>query len=143
MNNPYTIAAVWIGLAFAAAMIAGWTGISVSLVEILVGVAAGNIFHLSSAEWITFLAGFGSALLTFLAGAEIEPSVIRRRWRETSSIGVIVFLLPFLGVLLFVYLVVGWNFHQAEIAGLALSTTVVSLSGTRFLTGLRGAARLG
>ncbi len=127
MDNPYSIAAVWMGLAFAAAMIAGWTGISVSLIEILVGVAAGNAFHLGSNEWITFLAGFGSGLLTFLAGAEIEPAVIRRNWRSTFSIGVIAFLLPFLGVLAYVYLVAGWNFRQSEIAGIALSTTSVAV----------------
>jgi Kef-type K+ transport system membrane component KefB len=127
MDNPYAVAAVWMGLAFVAAMVAGWTGISVSLVEIVVGVAVGNAVHLQTTEWITFLAGFGSGLLTFLAGAEIEPSVIRRRWRETFSIGLIAFFLPFLGVLAFVYFVAGWQFRQAEIAGIALSTTSVAV----------------
>jgi Kef-type K+ transport system membrane component KefB len=127
MDNPYTIAAVWMGLAFLAAMVAGWTGLSVSLVEILVGVAIGNLVHLSSTEWITFLASFGAGLLTFLAGAEIEPSVIRRSLPQTFSIGIIAFLVPFLGVLAFAYLVVGWNLQQAEIAGIALSTTSVAV----------------
>jgi Kef-type K+ transport system membrane component KefB len=127
MENPYTIAAVWIGLAFLAAMVAGWTGLSVSLVEILVGVAVGNLFHLKTTEWITFLAGFGSGLLTFLAGAEIEPSVIRRRWRETFSVGVVAFFLPFAGCMAFAYLVAGWDFRAAEIAGIALSTTSVAV----------------
>jgi Kef-type K+ transport system membrane component KefB len=127
VDNAYSIAAAWMGLAFVAAMVAGWTGISVSLLEILVGVTVGNIFHLKTNEWITFLAGFGSGLLTFLAGAEIEPSVIRKRWRETFSIGVIAFILPFLGVLTFVYFVAGWQYRQAEIAGLALSTTSVAV----------------
>lgn len=127
MDNPYAIAAVWIGLAFLAAMIAGWTGISVSLVEILVGVAAGNLLHLSTNEWIVFLAGFGAGLLTFLAGAEIEPTVIRRRWRETFSIGLLAFFLPFLGVMAFAYFLAGWSFQQAEIAGIALSTTSVAV----------------
>src|SRR5438105_15401250 len=127
MDNPYTIAAIWMGIAFIAAMLAGWTGISVSLLEILVGVAVGNIFHLGTTEWIAFLAGFGSALLTFLAGAQIAPGVIRRRWRETFSIGAIAFFLPFLGVMAFAYFVAGWHFHQAEIAGIALSTTSVAV----------------
>ena len=127
VDNPYAIAAVWMGLAFLAAMIAGWTGLSVSLVEILVGVAVGNLFHVTSTEWIIFLAGFGSALLTFLAGAEIEPSVIRRRWHETFSIGLVAFFLPFFGVMAFAYLIAGWSFQQAEIAGIALSTTSVAV----------------
>lgn len=127
MNNPYSIAAVWMGLAFVAAMVAGWTGVSVSLIEILIGVAVGNAFHITSTVWIDFLAGFGSALLTFLAGAEIEPSVIRRRWRETFSIGLIAFFLPFLGVIAVVYFAAGWQFRAAEIAGIALSTTSVAV----------------
>jgi Kef-type K+ transport system membrane component KefB len=127
MDNPYTIAAIWMGLAFAAAMVAGWTGVSVSLVEILVGVAAGNLFDIGTREWITFLAGFGSALLTFLAGAEIEPSVIRNHWRETLSIGVVAFALPFAGVLALAYFAAGWNLRQSEIAGIALSTTSVAV----------------
>ncbi|HTE83742.1 MAG TPA: cation:proton antiporter [Dehalococcoidia bacterium] len=127
MDNQYTIAAIWMGLAFVAAMLAGWTGISVSVLEILVGVAAGNFLHLGTNTWIVFLAGFGSVLLTFLAGAEIDPSVLRRRWRETFSIGAIAFFLPFLGVMAFAYFVAGWKFHQAEIAGIALSTTSVAV----------------
>lgn len=64
-------------------------GIAVSLVEILVGVAAGNLFHVPSATWIDFLAGFGSGLLTFLAGAEIEPQVVGKHWRQTLSIDLV------------------------------------------------------
>lgn len=98
MDNAYAVAALWVGLAFLAAMIAGWTGLSVSLAEILVGVAAGNLLHLKTTEWISFLAGFGSGLLTFLAGAEIEPGIVRRHWRETFAIGLLAFFLPFAGV---------------------------------------------
>jgi len=127
MDNAYAVAALWVGLAFLAAMIAGWTGLSVSLAEILVGVAAGNLLHLKTTEWISFLAGFGSGLLTFLAGAEIEPGIVRRHWRETFAIGLLAFFLPFAGVWAFAYLVAGWGLRQAEIAGIALSTTSVAV----------------
>ena len=83
MNNPYMIAAVWMGLAFLAAVIAGRTGLAVALVEIVVGIVAGNLFDVKTTTWIDFLAGFGSGLLTFLAGAEIDPSVIRNHWKQT------------------------------------------------------------
>jgi Kef-type K+ transport system membrane component KefB len=52
-------------------------GISVALVEIFLGFVAGNCgAHFGFAifqpnAWINFLAGFGSVVLTFLAGAEI------------------------------------------------------------------------
>jgi Kef-type K+ transport system membrane component KefB len=127
MDNPYSIAALWMGLAFIAAIIAIRTGISVSLVEIIVGIVVGNVFHVASREWIDFLAGFGSGLLTFLAGAELEPEVLRSRLSQVLVMGVIAFLLPFAGALLFAYYVAGWQFHAAEIAGIALSTTSVAV----------------
>jgi Kef-type K+ transport system membrane component KefB len=127
LSNPYTIAALWLGLAFLAAVIAGRAGLAVALVEIVVGVIAGNAFELKSTPWIDFLAGFGSGLLTFLAGAEIEPSVIKNHWKQTLSIGFVSFLLPFLLAMAFARWVVGWNLHAAEIAGIALSTTSVAV----------------
>jgi Kef-type K+ transport system membrane component KefB len=127
MNNPYAIAAVWMGLAFVAAVIAGRTGLAVALVEIVIGIFAGNLFDVKTTVWIDFLAGFGSGLLTFLAGAEIDPSVIRNHWKQTLSIGFISFLLPFLGAVAFARWVVGWDMRAAEIAGIALSTTSVAV----------------
>jgi Kef-type K+ transport system membrane component KefB len=87
MDNPYTVAAVWMGLAFIASIVAIRTGVSVSLIEIVVGVIVGNAFHISSTEWIDFLAGFGAGLLTFLAGAELEPEILRKRLPETMAMG--------------------------------------------------------
>lgn len=127
LNNPQLLAAAWMALALAASMISLRIGISVSLVEILVGVLAGNFLHLHSNDWTTFLAGFGSVLLTFLAGAEIDPAVVRRRVRETASIGVVAFFAPFLAAMGFAYFVAGWDLRAAEIAGIALSTTSVAV----------------
>ena len=42
-ENPGLIAALWMGLALVASLISIRVGISVALIEILVGVAAGNI----------------------------------------------------------------------------------------------------
>jgi Kef-type K+ transport system membrane component KefB len=127
MNNPYTVAAIWMGLAFLAAVIAGRIGLAVALVEIVVGIVAGNLLHLQTTVWIDFLAGFGSGLLTFLAGAEIEPSVVRKHWKVTLSIGFVSFLLPFLGAMAFARWAIGWDLRAAEIAGVALSTTSVAV----------------
>lgn len=54
------IAASWIGLALVASLLAMRTGMSASLVEILVGVAAGNFLGLFTTPFVDFLAGFGS-----------------------------------------------------------------------------------
>ena len=72
--------------------------ISVALIEIVVGAAAGNSIGLQLTEWVNFLAGFGAILLTFLAGTEIDPGVVRRHFRSSISIGVVGFLAPYLGV---------------------------------------------
>ena len=86
LDNPQALAAAWMALALLASLISIRLGISVALTEILFGVLAGNAFHLQANEWINFLAGFGSIVLTFLAGAEIEPAVLRRNLSQTMAI---------------------------------------------------------
>lgn len=127
MPNTWLLAAHWVALALAGGLIAGWTGISISLVEILVGVVAGNFLGLATNQWVDFLAGFGSILLTFLAGAEVDPRVLRAKFKECSVIGFVGFLFPFLGALAYAYYVAGWDLRAAEIAGVALSTTSVAV----------------
>ena len=110
-----------------AALISIRVAISVALVEIIVGAVAGNIIGPASSSWISYLAGVGAVLLTFLAGAEIDPAVIKRRFWPSFLIGTMGFLVPFLGVLVYTRFVCGWSWPQAQIAGLALSTTSVAV----------------
>src|SRR6266542_2017881 len=151
LENIWFIAAVWMGLALVASLLSIRTGISVALVEILVGVVAGNLavgleggtlhfgiagagtsagqLHhvLQSTEWTNFLALLGSGVLTFLAGAEIDPVSLRANWRASVLIGVLSFAIPFAVVWIFAQFVFGWPLHQAQIAGIALSTTSVAV----------------
>jgi Kef-type K+ transport system membrane component KefB len=127
MHNLWFVASAWMGIAFLASLISIRLGVSVALIEILLGVVAGNTFHIQSNEWISFLATFGAGLLTFLAGAEIDPKSLRSHLKESMAIGVIAFLIPFLGVLAFAYWLAGWSYHEALIAGIALSTTSVAV----------------
>ncbi len=133
MDNIWFIAAFWMGLAFLASLISIRLGISVALIEILVGVVVGNLHTANQApllhttEWTNFLAMLGSGVLTFLAGAEIDPTSLRANLRASLSIGILSFLLPFLGVWLFAQFVLGWPMRQAWIAGIALSTTSVAV----------------
>jgi Kef-type K+ transport system membrane component KefB len=127
-QNVWFVAAIWIGLAFIASLLSIWSGISVALIEILVGVVAGNFLHLrASNEWINFLALLGSAVLTFLAGAEIDPRSLKTNLRVSGLIGILSFGAPFVVVWLFAQFVLGWPLHQAQIAGIALSTTSVAV----------------
>jgi len=128
IENIWFAAAIWIGLAFLASIISIRLGISVALIEILIGVLAGNFLGIHrTTEWINFLAMLGSGVLTFLSGAEIDPVSLKANLKASIIVGVLSFLLPFLGVWLFAQFVLGWNLQQAQIAGIALSTTSVAV----------------
>jgi Kef-type K+ transport system membrane component KefB len=148
-NNIWFIAAFWMGLALLASLISIRVGISVALIEILVGVIVGNIhfgqYHdlLRTTEWTNFLAMLGSGVLTFLAGAEIDPQSLRANLRASMMIGILSFLLPFLAVWMFAQFVLGWPLHQAQIAGIALSTTSVAVVYAVMIEGGLGQTPMG
>jgi Kef-type K+ transport system membrane component KefB len=127
MDNAFLVAGLWIGLALVASLVSIRIGISVALVEIALGVVAGNTIGLDTTPWIDFLAAFGAVLLTFLAGAEIDPASLRRHLRASVAIGMVSFAAPFIAAFLVAYVVLGWDLQAAEIAGLALSTTSVAV----------------
>jgi Kef-type K+ transport system membrane component KefB len=127
VDNAYLIAAEWIALALLASLVSIRLGISVALIEIAMGVIGGNFLDLHSTPWIDFLASFGAVLLTFLAGAEIDPESLRRHLRPSLAIGVISFAAPFAAAFAMAYFGLHWSLPASEIAGLALSTTSVAV----------------
>ncbi len=127
MSNVWLAASVWLALALAASIVSIRVAISVALVEIVVGAIAGNTIGLEITPWVNFLAGFGAILLTFLAGAEIEMKVIRNNLGASVGIGVVGFFAPYLGVLAYAHYAIGWPWPEAQIAGIALSTTSVAV----------------
>ena len=127
MADVWLHSALWIGLALLASLISIRVTISVALIEIVVGAVAGNLVGLQITDWVNFLAGFGAILLTFLAGAEIDPRIVRKHFWSSMSIGFVGFLAPYLGVLAYAYYVLGWPAPQAQIAGISLSTTSVAV----------------
>jgi Kef-type K+ transport system membrane component KefB len=149
MDNIWLIAAFWMGLALIASLVSIRLGISVALIEILLGVIVGNIHFgqhqqlLHTTEWTNFLAMLGSGVLTFLAGAEIDPASLRANLRASLSIGIVSFLLPFLGVWMFAQFVLDWPLQQAWIAGIALSTTSVAVVYAVMIEGGLGATPMG
>src|SRR5579859_3779698 len=129
--NAYYVTAIWVGMALLASVVSIKIAVPAALVEIVVGALAGNIpgiqQHVNQTDVITFLAGAGSLVLTFLAGAEIDPVSLRGHWKASLSIGFVSFALPFLAAFGFCKLVLGWHLHAAEIGGVALSTTSVAV----------------
>src|SRR6266446_4117338 len=79
--NMYYVAAIWLGMALLASVVSIRIAVPAALVEIVIGALAGNIpgiqQHISQTDVVTFLASVGSLVLTFLAGAEIDPVSLR------------------------------------------------------------------
>jgi Kef-type K+ transport system membrane component KefB len=101
--------------------------LSIAVIEIVLGVFAGNALHLHTSEWLDFLAAFGSIVLTFLAGAEVDPGLMRAKLKESALIGGLSFLAPFAATFLVTYFLVGWDLRASEIAATAMSTTSLAV----------------
>ena len=135
MTNTWALSALWVGLALAATLLAIWFKISTALSEIVVGTVAQLVIGaflahgglLGNTQWITFLAGTGAIVLTFLAGAELDPVIFKTKWREASVIGLAGFFGPFLGCTLIAHYVLHWGVMSSWLCGVALSTTSVAV----------------
>jgi len=125
--SDIAIAALLAGTVLLASTISVEIGLSVALIELLAGVIVGNAFHLDVPSWLSFLGSFAGIVLTFQAGAEVDVVQFRREWRASLSIGLVSFAAPFLTVALLAYYALDWSRRQAEIGGLALSTTSLAV----------------
>ncbi len=113
-------------LVFISSLISLRAGLSVAVIEILLGVIAGNL-GVQPDDWMLYLASFGGILLTFLAGTEIDTKLMKERFKESFLIGIFSFLTPFTGVLLYTYYVAGWDLSASLVAGTALSETSLAV----------------
>ncbi len=134
MTETWLLATAWIGLALLATLISIWLRIATALSEIVVGTVAQLIIGAflgaslgAGQSWIIFLSGAGAILLTFLAGAELDPVVFKKKWKEATTIGLLSFLAPFLGCTAAAYWWLGWDPGASWLAGVALSTTSVAV----------------
>jgi Kef-type K+ transport system membrane component KefB len=127
MDNIWLVSALWMALAFAAAIGSLFITISAALFEIVIGAIAGNTVGLPLTPWINYIAAFGAVVLTFLAGTDIDPHVVKRNFGSSVTIGLMGFFAPYLGCLLLARYGLGWPWPQAQIAGISLSTTSVAV----------------
>src|SRR3990167_10018966 len=127
MEQLWSDASLWVGLALISSLISLRIGISVALIELAVGIVAGNTIHLPITDWINFLASFGAIILTSLAGAELESGTLKRFWKESLVRGVIGFFAPFALSWIAAQFFLGWDLRAAQIAGIAMSTTSVAV----------------
>ncbi len=135
MTETWLLATLWLGLALLATLLSIWLRIATALSEIVVGTVAqlvigalvGGAFLGAHESWIKFLSGTGAIILTFLAGAELDPVVFREKWKEAVTVGLASFFAPFLGCTAVAYYVLHWNPQASWLAGVALSTTSVAV----------------
>ncbi|MGO8716520.1 MAG: cation:proton antiporter [Smithella sp.] len=135
MENIYLLAAFWFFAAVLATVLANRLKISIALMEIMVGSVIGYAaFNLNftdklslNADWLKFCTGVGAILLTFLAGAELNPDSMKSKLKEVSVIGLIGFFAPFIGCSLIAYYLIGWNLQASLLCGIALSTTSMAV----------------
>ena len=125
--DPVQLAAVLAGVILLASVISVELGVTVALLELSLGVVAGNAFHLHSQEWLDFVASFASIVLTFLAGMEVDADYLRNRAKSTVGIGVASFAGPFVVASLVAHFVLDWTGRASLIAGTALSTTSLAV----------------
>jgi Kef-type K+ transport system membrane component KefB len=126
--DPTQTAAVLAATVVLASIISVEVGLSVALIELGLGVAVGNLFNIDpNTDWLVFVATFASIVLTFLAGAEVDPDDFRDRWRASVSIGLVSFIGPFVVAGSIAYGFLGWDPNAALIAGTALSTTSLAV----------------
>src|SRR5439155_567247 len=135
MTSVWALAALWLGLALIASLLSIWFRVSTALSEIVVGTIAqlvigaiiGQAVLGTDESWIKFLSGIGAIVLTFLAGAELDPAVFKLKWKEAAAVGLASFLFPFLGCAAAAYYVLGWEPMPSWLAGVAMSTTSVAV----------------
>ena len=95
MTSVWALAALWLGLAEVATFLSIWLRISTALSEIAVGTIAQLILGLAfgpavlgtGEPWVKFLAGIGAIVLTFLAGAELDPKFSSSSGKRRPRLG--------------------------------------------------------
>ena len=135
MTEIYSLATLWLGLALLATLVSIWLRIATAMSEIIVGTVAQLIIGVvigatalgTDQSWIRFLASTGAVVLTFLAGAELDPQVMRREWKQATIVGLVAFAAPFLGCAAVARYAIGWTGDASWLAGIALSTTSVAV----------------
>jgi glutathione-regulated potassium-efflux system ancillary protein KefC len=135
MTAVWLQASLWLALALVATLLSIWLRVATALSEIIVGTVAQLIIGVTvgaallhtDESWIKFLAGTGAIVLTFLAGAELDPNAFRAKWKEASALGIVGFVAPFLGCTAIAYWGLHWSVRSSWLAGVAMSTTSVAV----------------
>jgi glutathione-regulated potassium-efflux system ancillary protein KefC len=114
-----------------AVVIAGIVCIKAKISSSIFGVGVGlflvNVLGICAAPWPGFLGTFGGLVLTFLAGAEVEFTLLGRQAKQSFRIGTMAFVVPLIGVVGALSLFTDWSWQTKIAVALALATTSVAV----------------
>jgi len=135
MIDIYFVAAFWFLSALVSTVIANRLKISNALMEITIGAVIGFVAFKTGftsklaldTDWMNFIAGIAAIMLTFLAGAELNPDSLKSKIREITIVGLVGFFAPFIGASLLAYFILGWELKSSLLTGIALSTTSMAV----------------
>ena len=135
MTGIYLVAAFWFLSALVSTILANRLKISNALMEIIIGAIIGFVaFKIGFTsklalddEWMKFIAGLAAIMLTFLAGAELNPDSLKSKFREITIVGLVGFFAPFIGASLIAYFILDWGLKASLLTGIALSTTSMAV----------------
>lgn len=141
MTETWAYAGLWLSLGLAAAILATRLRIATALSEVIVGIGtqfvAGAVLGATllptDAPWVKFLAGAGAIMLTFLAGAELDPDVLKVKWKEAAAVGLASFFVPAAGCAAAAFYLLGWSVEASLLVGIALAATSVAVVYTVML----------
>ncbi len=117
------------GVLVVAGVLALEFGVSSAITEIVAGILLTLSLGAGSTAlgWLGFLAHFGMLGLMFMAGFEVDPRVLRRRWLASLTIGCVSFGGPLAGVFAVARGLFGLDPRVAALVAVGLSTTSLAL----------------
>ncbi len=116
-----------IGLLIAASgVLAIEFGLSVAVLEIVMGFIARNVIGIYEASWLEFIADLGLIMLMFIAGFEVDIPMLRKNLGKSTVVGGLSFMVPFAGTY-GLALLLGLEHDKAVIVAICMSTTSLAL----------------
>ncbi|PIW37354.1 MAG: hypothetical protein COW24_00590 [Candidatus Kerfeldbacteria bacterium CG15_BIG_FIL_POST_REV_8_21_14_020_45_12] len=106
-----------------AAIIGARSGIATAFLEIIAGLLIGNIFDVNMSEFLVIMAQLGLTTLMFMAGLEVDIRFLRHKLRESLTVGLIAYSIPFAIIYLLSRYVFGFEWNQSILFALALCTS--------------------
>ena len=123
MGNIFTV----ISLILVAGLVAIELGITTAILELIVGIIAGNYLNFQSFETLNVLADFGLLALMYLAGLEIDTDILRKHIKSSTIVGVSSFTIPFIALYTLAYYILSYTHMQSALIATTLTATSVAI----------------